>query len=138
VLLHFFEFLLEGLYPRQVFSTILLVPLYICVQGGLQPLALRAGMWLAREPRAGSGEQGAGIVVRNPEIDKFHQKKNFILMFLLKNSNFSRKLDLLPWVQTNLLPYEIKESTCEREGELKIKFEKERMQATERNLENLK
>jgi hypothetical protein len=48
------------------------------------------------------------------------------------------KLDLLPWVQTNLLPSEIKESTCEREGELKIKFEKERMQATERNLENLK
>jgi hypothetical protein len=36
-------------------------------------------MWLAREPGAGSGEQGkrergAGIVVRNPEIDKFHQK----------------------------------------------------------------
>jgi hypothetical protein len=37
------------------------------------------GMWLAREPGAGSGEQekrewGAGFVVRNPEIDKFHQK----------------------------------------------------------------
>jgi hypothetical protein len=37
------------------------------------------GMWLAREPRAGNGERGkrergAGIVVRNPEIDKFHQK----------------------------------------------------------------
>jgi hypothetical protein len=36
-------------------------------------------MWLACEPGAGSGEQGkrergAGIVVRNPEIDKFHQK----------------------------------------------------------------
>jgi hypothetical protein len=36
-------------------------------------------MRLAREPGAGSGEQGkrergAGIVVRNPEIDKFHQK----------------------------------------------------------------
>jgi hypothetical protein len=59
-------------------------------------------------------------------------------MFLLKNSNFSRKLDLLPWVQKNLLPSEIKESTYEREGELKIKFEKERMRATERNLENLK
>jgi hypothetical protein len=34
-------------------------------------------MWLAREPGAGSGEQGkrergAGIVVRNREIDKFH------------------------------------------------------------------
>jgi hypothetical protein len=59
-------------------------------------------------------------------------------MFLLKNSNFSKNLDLLPWVQKNLLPSEIKESTCEREGELKIKFEKEKMRATERNLENLK
>jgi hypothetical protein len=40
------------------------------------------GMRLAHEPGAGSGEQGkrergAGIVVRNPEIDKFHQKLNF-------------------------------------------------------------
>jgi hypothetical protein len=33
-------------------------------------------------------------------------------------------LDLLPWVQKNLLPSKIKESTCERGGELKIKFEK--------------
>jgi hypothetical protein len=41
-------------------------------------------MRLAREPGAGSGEKesgewrkrerGARIVVRNPEIDKFHQK----------------------------------------------------------------
>jgi hypothetical protein len=67
------------------------------------------GMRLAREPGAGSGEQGkrergVGIVVRNPEIDKFHQKWNFILMFLLKNCNFSQNLDLLPWVQKNLLP----------------------------------
>jgi hypothetical protein len=45
-------------------------------------------------------------------------------------------LDLLPWVQKNLLPSKIKESTCEREGELKIKFEKERIRATERDLEN--
>jgi hypothetical protein len=59
-------------------------------------------------------------------------------MFLLKNSSFSKNLDLLPWVQKNLLPSEIKESTCEREGELKIKLEKERMRATERNLENFK
>jgi hypothetical protein len=59
-------------------------------------------------------------------------------MVLFKNSNFSENLDLLPWVQKNLLPSEIKESTCEREGELKIKFQKERVQATERNLENLK
>jgi hypothetical protein len=58
-------------------------------------------------------------------------------MFLFKNYNFSKNLDLLPWVQKNLLPSEIKESTYEREGELKIKFEKERMRATERNLENL-
>jgi hypothetical protein len=37
------------------------------------------GMRLAYEPGAGSGERGkrewgAGFVVRNPEIDKFHQK----------------------------------------------------------------
>jgi hypothetical protein len=44
-------------------------------------------------------------------------------------------LDLLPWIQKNLLPSEIKESTCEKEGELKIKFEKERMRATERKME---
>jgi hypothetical protein len=59
-------------------------------------------------------------------------------MFLFKNSNFSENLGLLPWVQKNLLPSEIKESTCEKEGELKIKLEKERMRATEINLENLK
>jgi hypothetical protein len=47
-------------------------------------------------------------------------------------------LDLLPWVQKNLLPSNIKESTCEREGEPKIKFEKERIRATERKMENLK
>jgi hypothetical protein len=59
-------------------------------------------------------------------------------MFLFKNSNFSENLDLLSWVQKNLLPFKIKESMCEREGELKIKFEKERVQAIERNLENIK
>jgi hypothetical protein len=47
-------------------------------------------------------------------------------MFLSKNSNFSKNLDLLLWVQKNLLPSKIKESTCKREGELKIKFGKER------------
>jgi hypothetical protein len=57
-------------------------------------------------------------------------------MYLFKNSNFSENLGLLPWVQKNLLTFEIKESTCEREGELKIKLEKERMRATERKLEN--
>jgi hypothetical protein len=46
-------------------------------------------------------------------------------------------LDLLPWVQKNLLPSNVKESTCKKEGELKIKFEKERVRATKRNLENL-
>jgi hypothetical protein len=49
-----------------------------------------------------------------------------------------KKLDLLLWVQKNLLPSKIKESTCEREGELKIKFEKKKVRATKRNLENLK
>jgi hypothetical protein len=44
-----------------------------------ESIALLERMWLAREPGAGSGEQGkrergVGIVVRNPEIDKFHQK----------------------------------------------------------------
>jgi hypothetical protein len=58
-------------------------------------------------------------------------------MFLFKNSNFRKNSDLLPWVQKNLLPSKIKESTCEREGELKIKFQKERVRATKRNLENL-
>jgi hypothetical protein len=57
-------------------------------------------------------------------------------MFIFKNSKFSENWDLLPWVQKNLLPFEFKESTCVREGELKIKFEKERMRAIERNLEN--
>jgi hypothetical protein len=47
-------------------------------------------------------------------------------------------LDLLPWVQKNLLPSEIKESTCEREEELKIKFEKEGMRAIECKMENFK
>jgi hypothetical protein len=56
-------------------------------------------------------------------------------MFIFLNSNFSENWDLLPWVQKNLLPSEIKESMCEREGELKIKFEKERMRATKRKME---
>jgi hypothetical protein len=55
----------------------------------------------------------------------------------LKNSNFSENWDLLPWVQKNLLPSEIEESMCEGEGELKIKFEKRRMQGTKRKTENL-
>jgi hypothetical protein len=59
-------------------------------------------------------------------------------MFLFKNSNFSKNLDLLPWVQKNLLPSKIKESTCAKEGELKIKFEKKKVRAIERNLENFK
>jgi hypothetical protein len=57
-------------------------------------------------------------------------------MFIFKNSKFSENWDLLPWVQKNLLPSKFKESTCEREGELKIKFEKERMRATGRKMEN--
>jgi hypothetical protein len=57
------------------------------------------------------------------------------LIFIFKNSNLSENWNLLPWVQKNLPPSEIKESTCEREGELKIKFEKERMRATKRKME---
>jgi predicted phage tail protein len=60
------------------------------------------------------------------------------MMFLLKYSNFSENWDLLPWIQNILLPSKIKESTCEREGELKIKFEKERMRAIEIKMENFK
>jgi hypothetical protein len=58
-------------------------------------------------------------------------------MLIFKNSNFSKISDLLPWIQKNLLPSKIKESTCEREGELKIKFEKKKVRATKKNLENL-
>jgi hypothetical protein len=36
------------------------------------------------------------------------------------------------------LPSKIEEITCEKEGELKIKLEKERMQGIERTTENLK
>jgi hypothetical protein len=57
-------------------------------------------------------------------------------MCIFKNSNFSENWYLLPWVQKNLLPSEIKESTCERGGELKIKFENERMRVIERKMHN--
>jgi hypothetical protein len=57
-------------------------------------------------------------------------------MFIFKNSNFSENWYLLPWVQKNLLPSEIKESTCERKGELKINFENERMRVTERKMQD--
>jgi hypothetical protein len=89
---------------------------------------------------AGSGERGksewgAGIVVINPKIDISPKiTKNSDVN--LKNSNFSKNWDLLPWVQKSLLPSEIEESTCEGEGELKIKFEKGRMRGTERKTEN--
>jgi hypothetical protein len=56
----------------------------------------------------------------SPKIDNFIDV-NF------KNSNFSEIYDLLPWVQKNFLPLEIEESTCEREGEQKIKLEKEKV-----------
>jgi hypothetical protein len=43
----------------------------------------------------GKRKWGAGIVVRNKKIKKFHQKiKKFIDVFF--NSNFSKNLDLLP------------------------------------------
>jgi hypothetical protein len=57
-------------------------------------------------------------------------------MFIFKNSKSSENWDLLLWVQKNILPSEFKESMCEREGELKIKFEKEKMRAIERKMEN--
>jgi hypothetical protein len=107
-------------------------------------------MRLVRKPGAGSGKRGAGsgeqgkrergvgIVIRNPKKDKFHQKQKFFSDVNLKKSNFSETWDLLPWIQKSLLPSKIEESTCDKEGELKIKLEKERMQGTERKTENLK
>jgi hypothetical protein len=56
---------------------------------------------------------------KSPKIESFIDVNS-------KNSNFSENYDLLPWVQKSLLLLEIEESTCEREGELKIKLEKER------------
>jgi hypothetical protein len=53
-----------------------------------------------------------------------------------KNSIFGEIYDLLPWVQKSLLLSEIEESTYEREGELKIKLEKEKVRGTEREMEN--
>jgi hypothetical protein len=55
----------------------------------------------------------------SPKIENFTDV-NF------QNSNFSENYDLLPWVQKSLLPSEIEESTCVREGELKIKLEKKK------------
>jgi hypothetical protein len=60
------------------------------------------------------------------------------MILILKVQIFSENWDLLPRVQKSLLPSEIKESTCEREGELKIKLEKERVRGIERKTENLK
>jgi hypothetical protein len=47
-------------------------------------------MRLVREPGTRNGEWGkkewgAGIVVRNPKIDKFPQKKKFFLMLIFLN-----------------------------------------------------
>jgi hypothetical protein len=47
-------------------------------------------------------------------------------------------LDLLPWVQKSLLLSQIEESTCEREGELKIKFKKKKARNRKRDGEFLK
>ena len=41
---------------------------------------------------AGKREWGVGIVIRNPEVDKFHQKYKFFLWHNLKKSNFNKKL----------------------------------------------
>jgi hypothetical protein len=85
----------------------------------------------AEKKRAGSMDSRKKSKNRliSPKIEKFTYV-NF------KNSNFSENYDLLPWVQKSLLPSEIEESTYEREGELKIKLEKERVRGTKRETEN--
>jgi hypothetical protein len=65
----------------------------------------------------------------SPKIENF-------IDISFKNSNFSENYDLLPWVQKSLLPSEIEESTYERQGELKIKLEKEGVRGTERETKN--
>jgi hypothetical protein len=39
----------------------------------------------ARSGERGKRERRARIVIRNPKIDKFHQKYNFFLMLISKN-----------------------------------------------------
>jgi hypothetical protein len=89
--------------------------------------------------RAWSGERGAGIL----RAGSRNYCQNFINIGILlkieilmtdffKNSIFGENYDLLLWVQKNLLLSEIEESTYEREGELKIKLEKERVRGTQK------
>jgi hypothetical protein len=95
--------------------------------------------------RAWSGERGAGIL----RAGSRNYCQNFINIGILlkieilmtdffKNSIFGENYDLLLWVQKNLLLSEIEESTYEREGELKIKLEKESVRNRKRDGELLK
>ena len=49
----------------------------------------------------GKRKKGVGIVIRNLKIENF-TKNIKIYRFFLKNSNFSKNLDLLPWIQESL------------------------------------
>ena len=62
-------------------------------------------------------------------------KIEILMADFFKNSIFGENYDLLPWIQKNLLLSEIEESMYEREGELKIKLEKERVRGIERKTE---
>jgi hypothetical protein len=90
-----------------------------------------------------SMERGAGIL----RAGSRNYYQNFINIGILlkieilmtdffKNSIFGENYDLLSWIQKSLLLSEIEESTYEREGELKIKLEKERVRGSEREMEN--
>jgi hypothetical protein len=79
------------------------------------------------EPGAGKKRAGSKDCHKKSKNRNFAPKIENFTDVNFKNSNFSEYWDLLPWVQKSLLPLEIEESTCEREGELKIKLEKERM-----------
>jgi hypothetical protein len=85
-------------------------------------LDLRMGRTkLVREPGTGSRDCS-----KKSKNEKNWPKIEFFADVYFKNSNFSENLDLLPWVQKSLLLSQIEESTCEREGELKIKFKKKK------------
>jgi hypothetical protein len=65
-------------------------------------------------------------------------KIEILMTDFFKNSIFGENYDLLLWVQKSLLLSEIEESTYEREGELKIKLEKESVRNRKRDGELLK
>jgi hypothetical protein len=78
------------------------------------------------ERGAGSGDFESGEQELLSEFYKYRMTGFF------KNSIFGENYDLLPWVQKSLLLSGIEESTYEREGELKIKLEKERVRGTQK------